>query len=442
MGGVAQQSGGGKRGKQYAEMIVYLTPDASRDRKAREIMEDIRAQTESLATSALIEFDLMNPGPPAKSAIEIKIKGTATYDEIKVLADEVAKVLEGINGISDVATDYEGGKAEKRIVVDFGKAARYQIAPDSVSRTVFAAFHGLEATSIRQHDDDIPVKVLLKPEYRNDLKELQNLEVPNRMGRLISLDRFAHIVDGTSIQLLAHDHGDRSINVRANLDKKINDAFDVNAQLSQAFEGYEEKYPGLVMEKGGEWEEDYEMRNFMLKAALAALITIYGLLAIRFRSWRQPLILMSAIPYTMIGVILILILHELQISIMVMLGLVGLLGIIVNDSIVLVSFINDERTRGESLYRAIMNGGIKRLRPILLTSVTTVLGLLPVIYGIGGYEPFVAPAALVIAYGLLLATILTLVVVPCIYSILEHPGTLLPESEPAKVNPAETRNTP
>ena len=420
-GAVMSGNDGGRQGNQYAELVAYLIPDAERDRSARTIMDAIREKAADSNDTAIIEYELMNPGPPAEADIEVKIKGAKSYDDIKVLADKVAAHLATIDGISDIASNYEGGKKEKRVVVDYSKAAQYQVPPDSVSRTVFAAFHGIEATSIRQHDDDIPVRVMLKEPHRKELSSLESLEVPNRVNRLIALSRFAHIEDGENVQLLAHDNGDRSINVRANLDKKVNDAFAVNDSLMKEFENYEEDHPGLVMERGGEWKEDHEMVNFMKKASAAALITIYGLLAIRFRSWRQPLILMSAIPFTMMGVVLILILHDLQISIMVMLGLVGLLGIIVNDSIVMVSFINDERKKNVDLYEAITAGGLKRLRPIILTSVTTVLGLLPVIYGIGGYEPFVAPAALVIAYGLALATVLTLIVVPCVYSIIESP---------------------
>ncbi|MDP6490686.1 MAG: efflux RND transporter permease subunit, partial [Kiritimatiellia bacterium] len=130
-----------------------------------------------------------------------------------------------------------------------------------------------------------------------------------------------------------------------------------------------------------------------------------------------PFTVLVSIPFGLIGVIFALILHGKPLSMMAMLGMVGMAGVVVNDAIVLVSFINGLRRDGMPVHDAILEGARKRVRPILLTSVTTVLGLAPVIYGIGGYEPFVAPAAIVLAYGLVFATFLTLLVVPCMYSI-------------------------
>jgi multidrug efflux pump subunit AcrB len=157
--------------------------------------------------------------------------------------------------------------------------------------------------------------------------------------------------------------------------------------------------------------------DFMWAALVIATLLIYTVLAVQFNSFLQPFVLLAAIPFGFVGVILALVAHDKPVSIMAMMGMVGLGGVVVNDAIVLVSFVNGARREGASVHDALLTAGRKRLRPILLTSVTTVAGLMPVIYGWGGYEPFIAPAAIVLAYGLLFATVLTLVLVPCTYYV-------------------------
>ena len=190
-----------------------------------------------------------------------------------------------------------------------------------------------------------------------------------------------------------------------------------NKAIWEQFKDIPDRYPGYRITRTGEWEVKEKIKWAMLQAGLTALLLIYTILVIQFKSFSQPFVVLTSIPFGMIGVLLALAVHGKPISIMAMLGMVGMTGVVVNDAIVLVSFINNLRAKGVPAQEAICQAAKTRFRPIVLTSVTTVLGMAPVIYGIGGYEPFVAPAAIVLAYGLVFATILTLLVVPCFYSL-------------------------
>ena len=158
----------------------------------------------------------------------------------------------------------------------------------------------------------------------------------------------------------------------------------------------------------------------MLKAFGIAVLLIYLILATQFKSFIQPAIILLTVPFGFVGVVAALYLHGQPLSLMAMFGMVGLTGVVVNDSLILVDFINRRRADGVEIIEAVIDAGRTRLRPIMITSITTIVALLPVVYGIGGIEPFVVPAALAMSYGLLVATFLTLILVPCVYVFIEN----------------------
>jgi multidrug efflux pump subunit AcrB len=170
---------------------------------------------------------------------------------------------------------------------------------------------------------------------------------------------------------------------------------------------------------GGEEKENQESFRDLIIAFIIAVLAIFMILATLFKSLVQPFIVMMAIPYSLIGVVIALVLHQESLGLLAFIGVVGLAGIVVNDSIVLVDFINTLRREGASRRDSIIRSGVLRLRPVMLTTLTTVAGLSTVAYGIGGFDPFLQPMALSIAWGLAFATILTLIVMPCLYAVID-----------------------
>lgn len=211
----------------------------------------------------------------------------------------------------------------------------------------------------------------------------------------------------------------RVIQVTANIDTSIITSVKVNDGMKKDFKNISMKYPGYYVNYGGEEEDRNKSMANLMMLFFVALMIIYLILASFFRSLILPGVVMSAIPFALVGVILALITHREPMSFMSMLGVVSLAGVIVSNTLVLVQFINNLREEGESLKDALIKGGGMRLRPVLLTSGTTVLGLFPTIYGMGGEDAFVAPLALSFGYGLIFATFITLILIPSFYYIAE-----------------------
>ncbi|NQU38463.1 MAG: efflux RND transporter permease subunit [Lentisphaerae bacterium] len=401
----------------YGMVYAYLTPANTRERSAQSMIASLRLLTADLPGVERVEFEMVKPGPPVGKPVDVKVFGRdhAVLDEI---AERIKAFLPSV-GALDVYDDYEPGKDELRVEVDKAEAARLGLDVATISQTVYAAFRGAEATVIRDSRDETKVRVKLAEPYRNQLASLRSLQIPNQQGRLIDLSRVAHLVEGKGVTGIYHTDGERVVSVYGEVDTSDSSitAASIAAAVGREFGELHKEYPGYRIDYGGEFEETRKTMTSMIRAMAIALLMIYAILVIQFRSALQPFTVLISIPFGLIGVVLALILHGKPLSMMAMLGMVGMAGVVVNDAIVLVSFINDLRKGGMPVKEAIMEGACKRVRPILLTSVTTVLGLAPVIYGIGGYEPFVAPAAIVLAYGLVFSTFLTLLVVPCMYSM-------------------------
>jgi len=192
-----------------------------------------------------------------------------------------------------------------------------------------------------------------------------------------------------------------------------------NELLAEKFKGISQEHPGYSLRFGGEQEETMKSLHSLLVAFGIAFLLIFLILATQFNSLVQPFIVMTTIPFGMIGVVIAFLLHGEPISFFAILGIVGLTGVVVNDSIVFVDFINNLRRKGVERRRSILEAGRIRLRPVLLTTITTIAGLSTVAYGIGGSDPFLKPMALAIAWGLFFATGLTLIVIPCLYAIFD-----------------------
>ena len=192
---------------------------------------------------------------------------------------------------------------------------------------------------------------------------------------------------------------------------------EVNEKLKPYLAELEQTQPDLTIQSGGEYEDTSKSMASLFQAFGLALAIIFLILATLFKSLTQPLVIMAAIPFGIIGVIISFYAHSLPLSFLGMIGMIGLTGVVVNDSIVFVDFINKARKQGMNGIDAVIHAGKRRFRAVCLTSITTVLGLLPLVYGIGGYDKFLRPAAVALGYGLLFSTILILLLVPALYII-------------------------
>jgi multidrug efflux pump subunit AcrB len=253
----------------------------------------------------------------------------------------------------------------------------------------------------------------------HDISAFEEIFVMNSYGNLIPLKKVATIEKVPGTTTIHHLDGKRVVTASCNVDTHKTTSLKVNRMLMNKFRDISDRYIGYSVKYGGEQEETIESLTSLLKAFFFAFLIIYLILASFFKSLIQPFIVMLAIPFGLIGVVFAFFLHGFPLSFMAIFGVVGLNGIVVNDSIVLVDFINRLRREGLSRHDSIIKAGQIRIRPVILTTVTTVGGLSTVAYGIGGKDPFLVPMAVAICWGLMFATVLTLIVIPCIYSIVD-----------------------
>ncbi len=407
-------------GSHVGQVHVLLTPAEDRERDAEEIIADLREKADGLEGWERIYFDKIRHGPPVGKAVAAEIRG----DDLEVsgrIAGEVKAYLAGRPGVSDISDDRGRGKDEIEIIIDEERAALAGLTVGRIAASIRNAVRGGKATAIRpdKAEEEIDVLVRFPPEERSRVEIFNNLPVPNRHGKLIPLSAVSRLEQRPGISVIKHHDGRRVVTVTANVDEEVTSSGEVNRALAEKFSDLPDRYPGYSISPEGEWEETQKSLSSLARAFVIAFFLVFMILAALFGSILQPFIVMTAIPFGMIGVVIGFYCHDLPLSFMSLLGVVGLSGVVVNDSIVLVQFINELRKKGAGRRDSIIEAGRLRLRPVILTTVTTVFGLISVAYMIGGGDPFIRPAAMAIVWGLSFATLLTLILIPCIYAVAD-----------------------
>ena len=407
-------------GSNVAQVYIFLTPMQQRDKGPKEITEDLRPQLEKIPGFEKLYFYELKQGPPVGRDIEFNIRGD-NFEILRKLSVHLKQFMETFEGVSDTSDSYNLGNRELRIVVDREKAALAGLSVGSIASSLRNAFEGGIATSIKQTkaEEEIDVRVRVPDSQRTSQEVFDKLLIYNNAGNLVPLKKIAKIETTQGLRNISHMDGKRYIQVSASVDQKKIKSAVLTEKVFEEFNRIAKDYPGYTLRLGGEEKENRESFRDLMIAFLVAILAIFMILATLFKSLVQPFIVMLAIPYALIGVTIALLVHGESLGLLAFIGIVGLSGVVVNDSIVLVDFINKLRREGVSRRKSIVTSGVLRFRPVMLTTLTTVAGLCTVAYGVGGFDPFLQPMALSIAWGLAFATALTLVVMPCFYAIID-----------------------
>lgn len=407
-----------KRGTQYGQLIVFLTPETDRKRLANTIIDDLKQKSNALQSENIkITFDRVIPGPPVGKPISIGVRGE-NIDEIQVALKEVSAVVEKFPGVKDLTTNLSYGKNEKLLVVDGKEASLAGLSANTIGTSVRAAFEGIVPTTLRNLDEEIDLRVVLSEDQKQE-NALQDLKIMNPRGVLIPLKQVVKVKDTVGLESIFHEAGQRQFSILGDVDTKVSTAQEIASKAKKWIDENKSKFPNLSFHFGGENEDTDESLGSLKRTFLLALMLIYFLLILTFGNLYQPFLIILAIPLGVISIIWTLALHGKPLSFMATLGVVALAGVIVNNAIVFIDFINDGQSRGENLQKAIVTAGKMRLRAVFLTTATTVLGLLPTAYGIGGLDKFVVPIALSLGWGLLLGSIMTMIYVPAFVVVAE-----------------------
>jgi multidrug efflux pump subunit AcrB len=400
-----------------AEIQVELTEHGYKEVGASDIINDLRKLTEDIPGAMSITFAEEAHGPSAGAAVEMEIRGE-DFDTLRKLAGDVEAKLKSIKGVTDIDDDYDTGKEEIRFYFDDHKMGTLGLSVSSAASEIRSAFSGGDAGSIRRGDEKMSIIVKYE-EGLNTLDHLRNLSISNSDGDRVPIKSVADIVFDKGLLKINHVDRDRSITVDANVIQGQTNSGTVNQELIKTFGTRSAEYAGYSFVYGGEFGDMQESLASLAKLLLVSILLVYIIMALLFRSYLQPLIVMTAVPFSFIGVVYGLFIMDLNLSITALIAVVALVGLVVNDAIVLVDFINHSREEGMSAYDAVVASGKVRLRPIILTTVTTIGGLLSMALGFGGRESMLTPMAAVVVWGLLFSTTLTLLIVPCLYMIIE-----------------------
>ncbi|GAK56459.1 acriflavin resistance protein [Candidatus Vecturithrix granuli] len=402
-----------------ATMTMYLPPASELARPVNEIVEDLRQQIDAISGPQEVTIGMSLKGPPTGNAVEILVKGGDKSTRNAAVTDIMA-FLKTVNGVSDLERDDKSGKDEIIIQPKYSLLARYGLTVSDLAQTVRTTYEGQEATTTRYGDEDVSFSVILQPEYRKNLDYLKTLKISNDQGELINLEEVADFTMQPGVYAFYHEDADPTVTITGEIDENVTTSIEAMTAVKQEFD-FEKmrQYSGIQLDVGGEAADSRQAIQDLLMSFGLAAIGIYFLLMLQFNSLTQPFIVLITIPFGVAGVILVMALHGMtQASFFAGIGVIGLAGVVVNDAIVMVDHLNVLiRRKDENMVALIAEGVADRLRPVILTTVTTVFGLLPLTYGIGGEDTMMGPMAMALGYGLLFATPITLILLPCLYMI-------------------------
>ncbi len=409
---------GTKTGSHYGSIVLYLTDPTEREKSTDEIIKKVTDRAEQMVDPNFkILVKKVQGGPPRGKDVDIEIFSDS-IEELKIVSKKIEKALSKEAGVVTTEIDFEEGNDQVIFKVDEAEALRLGLSVRDIGLELRRALSGDEITQIRKSDEDIEIKIKLDEEIVKTAEPLLGLTMLNSSGRLIPLNKVAQISSRPGAFVIRRLDRKRTFSISGTLDKAQTNSTKIATDFNPKLENILKDYPGITFNFGGENEDTQESMQGLLKSFVIAMSCIFIVLVLMFNSIAHPLSVMTAIPLGMIGVIWSFKLFGLSLGFMAMMGVVGLIGVVINDSIVLVNFINLKREEYESMYEAIFEACISRLRPVLLTTFTTVAGLLPVAHARGG-DPFLKPMAMSFAWGLAFATFVTLVFVPCQYLIFE-----------------------
>jgi multidrug efflux pump subunit AcrB len=356
-------------------------------------------------------------GSPAGNPIEIQLSGR-DFDQLMQAAADLKTEIETFPGTFDISDNFKPGKLEQKIRIKEGSRS-LGISMRDLARQVRQAFYGEEALRIQRGRDDVKVLVRYEDKERRSLSGFEDMRIRTSDGQEIPIEEVANIIPGRAYSVINRVDRKRTITVISDIDETIaNASVIVNDLKTNFLPGLTQRYPGLTYDFEGQEKRTRESLDSIKSGYLLAMMGIFLLLASQFRSYIQPVIIMMAIPFGLIGAILGHLVLRMEFTIISIFGIVALSGIVVNDSLILIDFINRAVRSGVTVDKAVVESGKARFRPVLLTSVTTIAGLFPILLERSFQAQFLKPMAVSICFGLLAATVLTLLYVPALYLIV------------------------
>lgn len=410
-----------QRGSRFGQIrVIYIPAVARKGHDALNDMEKMRKTIPGLFPKLSFAFGELKPGPPTGRPLEVELTGNDNLANEKA-AHRLIAFLKKTKGVTTVETGLQPGDDELHVVVNRQMASFVGVDLKTIATHIRASVDGLRVSTIRRGTEEVDVTIRYPENIDDPARLLDLVKVPNKGGYQTPLSKLARLETKPGFTAIRHKSGFRVVNVTANIDAKETSSLELNRHVAK----HQSEWLGDLAKRvrvnyGGENEKNKESFMDLLQAFAFALIAIFFILAIQFNNLSYPLAVMLAIPFGIIGIIISFLVHDIlwkpmPLSFFSTMGMVALTGVVVNSSLVLLVFVQRQIADGVAVKDAILAAGRRRLRAVILTASTTVVGLLPTAYGWGGMDPFVSPMALALSWGLLFSTGITLITVPAVF---------------------------
>jgi HAE1 family hydrophobic/amphiphilic exporter-1 len=400
-------------------MYVKLIPLDDRDRSVFEFVDEVQPEVlDIVGEQAEVSFNLQTAAGSTPNSLSFSVTDTDKQRLEKAVTD-IRSSLSEFDSVTEISNDLEDTIDEIQMTVNKEAATEYGLAPAQIAQTVNSVTRGAFATQIISENDDVyGVYVKYDEKYRNSIEQLKQLKLRTPSGQFVELQELADIEIAQGPVSIRRVDQASSVNFTI----KYKSSYSLGEMSDQVDEAIEElNLPEEVdITFGGDRELFESAINDMLLAVILAVVLVYIVMAAQFESFKYPFVIMFSVPLMIIGVALGLLVTQTPVSITAVIGLLVLVGIVVNNGIMLVDFINQRKGEGYSSYEAIVSSTRDRVRPILMTALTTILGLLPLAVGIGQGTEINQPMGIVVIGGLISSTLLTLYVIPVIYSLFDR----------------------
>lgn len=406
-------------GNNVGILFIYVNDETKNNVAHTEILEKLRTLSAKKYGLNSLSFEAMVNGPPVGNDIEATLRSNSDQSLSK-LSQIIFDELKDVKGITDLKIDDVIGDDEIYVQINYDLADRLGLTVSSIGQSVRTAVSGRIVSTVTLNNKDVDLLVQLNEPDRADLEDLKHILIMDQRGNLVPLGQIASFVRTQGAPQIKRYDYKRAKTITGSVNDKYITALEANNLLTEVYEKHAFDFTDVSLRFGGVAESTKESMESLYTALVLSLIGIFALLVFLFSSYLRPMIIMSTIPLGLLGFSVAFYLHGRPISFLALIGVIGLGGIIVNAGIVLISFIDQLRGEGDlPLNEILAKASRLRLRAVFVTSLTTISGLIPTAYGIGGEDAMLVPMTLAMAWGLTSGTILTLVWVPCAYAILE-----------------------
>ena len=420
-----------KEGNNVGIVFIYVSEHAKFNIPYTKVLANLRKITIPGMTE--LTFEALVNGPPVGNDIEATFRANKMED-IQNIINEISERLIKVDGVVDLQVDDVFGDQEVYVDINYEKADKLGLSANAIGQNIRTAIAGNTVSDVTLDNKEVDLNVRFKEDIRTSVEDILEVTVMDNRGNLVPISAVAkaHIEDG-SPNIKRFDFK-KSKTLLGNIDSEKITSGVANAKLLEIYNEVKDKYPGVSIVFGGAAESTKESMQSLASAGVLASIGIFAILVFLFKSFLRPVIIMMTIPLGLLGLSVAFATPVLSgypnasrpISFLALIGIIGLAGIIVNSGIVLISFIDEMREEGKlDLDTILVKASGLRLRAVLVTSLTTISGLLPTAYGIGGTDAILVPMTMAMAWGLTSGTIMTLVFIPCAYAILEDWFSLL-----------------